>query len=119
MADGLTSKLESYEEKKSSVAESFVTTPKPRRLKSRIPVFTNMDFQICSDIEDDPISHPSLSHESVRSSFSKRFFQSYHEQHHFSHRSLRRNKSVDNLASSSFIPCNCSTSSFHGRFRCV
>ena len=52
----VTPKLESYGEKKSSLDESSVATPKPRYLKSRIPVFSNMDFQICSDIEDDPIN---------------------------------------------------------------
>lgn len=113
----VTPKLESYGEKKSSLDESSVATPKPRYLKSRIPVFSNMDFQICSDIEDDPISHPICMHESERSSFSKHFFQSYPNQHdHFSRRGLRRNKSLDNIASNSFIPCNCSTSSFHGWF---
>ena len=117
VAVDFTPKLERYGEKKSSLDESSVATPKPRYLKSRIPVFSNMDFQICSDIEDDPISHPTLMHESEKSSFSKRFFQSYPNQHeHFSHRGLRRNKSLDNLASNSFIPCKCSTSSFHGWF---
>lgn len=110
------SKLESYEATRSSLHESSVATPKPRHVKSRIPVFSNMDYQSCSDIGDDPISHPSVMSELARSSFSMRFFQSYHEQHdHFSRRSLRRNQSLDNLTTSSFTTCNCSTSSCHGR----